>query len=256
MSQMPQVNDLVLAKVKKILPYGAFCSMDEYGNREAFLHISEVAPRWIKNIHEFLHEGQNLVCKVHRINPEKDQVDISLKRVSESEKKRKVKVVRFEKRAKKLFEVASKAAKASDEDIAKTKLALEEKFTNLIEAFEALSEEGESALDEVDIPKSMHDSLVEIAKKSIKKSKAILREVIQIASYAPDGVEIVKKVVGSIKEPAGCELDIHYLGAPRYQVTLTAADYKQGQKHLDKINKALLAMQKTDKLLVQIGEGE
>ena len=256
MATGPQVDDLVLARVKKILPYGAFCTLDEYQNREAFLHISEVAPRWIKNIHEFLHEGQNLVCKVHRLTPEKGQVDISLKRVSESEKKRKVKVVRFEKRANKLFEVAAKSSKSSEQDVQKAKEALEAEFGTVMDAFEALGEEGEAALEGIELPKAMRGALLEIAKKSMKKAKAVMREVVQMASYSPKGVEAIKKAVASIKEPAGCELSIHYLGAPRYQLTLIAPDFKDGQKKLDKLNKSILDMADGDELLVQIGEGE
>ena len=57
-TELPDHDELVIAVIKKIMPYGAFCSLPEYGNVEAFLHVSEVAPRWIKNIHEFISEGQ------------------------------------------------------------------------------------------------------------------------------------------------------------------------------------------------------
>jgi translation initiation factor 2 subunit 1 len=81
-TELPEENELVMAVIKKILPYGAFCSLPEYNNLEAFLHVSEVAPRWIKNIHEFISEGQKHVVKVHHLDKEKNQVDISIKRVS------------------------------------------------------------------------------------------------------------------------------------------------------------------------------
>src|SRR3989344_3328296 len=113
MPDMPEMDELVLATVKKIMPYGAFCALDEYAGREAFVHISEVAPRWIKNIHEFLHEGQKLVAKVYHIEAEKNQIDLSLKRVTESERKAKMEGSRREKRADKLFEVAVKIAKST-----------------------------------------------------------------------------------------------------------------------------------------------
>ena len=111
MADMPEQDELVLVTVKKIMPYGAFCSLDEYAAREAFVHISEVAPRWIKNIHEFLHDGQKLVAKVYHLDLEKNQIDLSLKRVTESERKLKIEGNRREKRAEKLFEVAVKIAK-------------------------------------------------------------------------------------------------------------------------------------------------
>ncbi|MFH1448366.1 MAG: S1 RNA-binding domain-containing protein, partial [Candidatus Micrarchaeota archaeon] len=58
MMETPEKDELVIATIRKIFPYGAFCSLDEYDNKEAFVHISEVASRWVKNIHEFLKENQ------------------------------------------------------------------------------------------------------------------------------------------------------------------------------------------------------
>ena len=102
MMEFPEKDELVIVNIRKILPYGAFCILPEYNNMEAFLHVSEVAPRWIKNIHEFLSEGQQHVAKIYRLDREKNQVDISLKRVSEEEKKGKLEIIRTEKRAAKL----------------------------------------------------------------------------------------------------------------------------------------------------------
>ena len=87
MAEIPEQDELVLAVIKKIMPYGAFCVLPEYKDAEAFLHVSEVAPRWIKNIHEFISEGQRHVVKIYHIDREKNQIDVSLKRVSEEEKK-------------------------------------------------------------------------------------------------------------------------------------------------------------------------
>ena len=96
--ELPEENELVVAVIKKIMPYGAFCVLPEYQDMEAFMHISEVAPRWIKNIHEFISEGQRHVAKVHHIDREKRQVDISLKRVNEEEKKVKLESMKIEKK--------------------------------------------------------------------------------------------------------------------------------------------------------------
>jgi translation initiation factor 2 subunit 1 len=43
----PEKDKLVIATVTKIMPYGAFLSLKEYEGVEAFMHISEVAPRWM-----------------------------------------------------------------------------------------------------------------------------------------------------------------------------------------------------------------
>ena len=228
--ELPEENELILAVVKKILPYGAFCALTEYNNREAFLHISEVAPRWIKNIHEFLSEGQRLVVKVHRIDREKNQIDVSLKRVNDEEKRKKMEQVGFEKRAQKLVEVAVKDSK-SKADTEEIKRKIEEQYGDLFPCLKEAAEKGEVAFKDIDIPKAVKTSLVNIAKKNIKKPVVSVGGEITLVCPDADGVETIKKIL-SIKEK---NIDIHYLGAPHYKIMLTVSDYKTGEKKLSSI---------------------
>lgn len=232
MVDMPEQDELVLVTVKKIMPYGAFCALDEYNGLEAFVHISEVAPRWIKNIHEFLSEGQKLVAKVYHIEAEKNQIDLSLKRVTESEKKLKIEGSRREKRADKLFEVAIKIAKSTKSEEFAARSALMERHGNLIDAIEALSEKGEEAIAGLKIEKGLAKALLEVAAKNIKKAKAELNGIIKLTSYSADGVEVVKKILSSAKAHKGAQISILYLGAPKYQIRVVADDFKLADKVL------------------------
>jgi len=235
MADMPEMDELVLVTVKKIMPYGAFCSLDEYAGQEAFVHISEVAPRWIKNIHEFLHEGQKLVAKVYHVEIEKNQIDLSLKRVTESERKLKTEESRREKRAEKLFEVAIKIAKSTKTESFAARSALVQKYGNVIEAIEAIGEKGEPALAGLKIEKGLAASLREVASKNVKKARAEVDGILTLMSYAPDGVEVVKRVLSSFEKPSGAEVQILYLGAPKYQLRCVSDDYKLADKALESV---------------------
>jgi len=251
MANLPEVDELVLATVKKILPYGAFCTLDEYGKMEAFLHISEVAPRWIKNIREFLYEGQHLVAKVHNVVPEKNQIDISLKRLTEAEKKRKLENVRHGRRAEKLFEVAIKQAKSTTAEGMAARKALSDKYGGLIEAFDQISETGEKALDNLQIEKGLAAALAAVAQKSMHKTKAELKAVVHLVSYAPDGIKHVQAALAGISAPKEDELEINYLGAPRYQISISAHDFKDANKALEKIKEQIEACAKKGDIAVQ-----
>jgi len=170
--KIPQVDELVLITIKKIMPYGAFCTLDEYNGKEAFIHISEVAPRWIKNIHEFLHEGQKLVAKVYHVDEKKDQIDLSLKRVTDSERKMKLEESRKEKRAQKLFDVAVKLAKSTkaESDYAYQKLT--ETYGDIISAMEAIAEKGEEAFKYLKIEKGLDTKLVRDYFKEYEEGKS------------------------------------------------------------------------------------
>jgi translation initiation factor 2 subunit 1 len=222
---MPEENELVLATIKKILPYGAFCALNEYKDREAFLHVSEVAPRWIKNIHEFISEGQRYVMKVHHLDRAKNQVDISIKRVSDEEKRRKLESVQAEKRGMKLLEIAIKESKTKV-TIEEALKAIDAVYSDVFSAFKEASETGEPALDGIDLPKPLKSSIIELAKKNIRKPIVDVAAIVSLVSYGSEGVKDVQEILR--KEG----LTVHYVGAPRYRVSLSATDYKSAEKKL------------------------
>jgi len=244
MADMPELDELVLATVKKIMPYGAFCTLDEYQNREAFVHISEVAPRWIKNIHEFLREGQHLVAKIYQIIPEKGQIDLSLKRVTESEKKAKVEESRRERRADKLFEVALKIAKSTKTEEIAARSALAAKYGSTIGAIEEIAEKGGAALAGMKIEKGLAQALLEVAQRSMKKAKVEINGTFSITSYSSEGVEVVKKIFAAAKPPQGTDVKLLYLGAPHYQMRVVADDFKSADKIMDDVAGRVLSAAK------------
>ena len=72
----------MLCIVRKILPHSVFVDLMEYNNREAMIHISEIAPGRIRNIRDFVKEGKQVVCKVLLLNRDRGTIDLSLRRVS------------------------------------------------------------------------------------------------------------------------------------------------------------------------------
>ncbi len=230
--RFPKRGEFLIAIVRRILPYGAFCVLPEYDDLEAFLHVSEVAPRWIKNIHEFLHEKQHLVVKVIRADEKKHQVDVSVKRVSDEEKRNKLEQVRREKRAKKMIEFAIKKAK-SRADPENIYAAIEQKYgEDVFGLFEEVLDD-DTLLDKVKMPDKVRDELVALIKSSIKKPIVEVSADVVLKCYGADGINTIKKAFGKIKDK--CE--ILYLGAPNYRVRLKAEDYKEGNREMEKLLK-------------------
>ncbi len=235
MMNIPQQDEFVIATVKKIMPYGAFCILEEYPGIEAFVHISEVAPRWIKNIHEFLHEGQKVVARVYRLVPEKNQIDLSLKRVTEAERKRKLESVKRTKRAEKLLSMVQKSLKFGDAKKRQVTDLLLSSYEDMLLAFETAFETGYESLTSLGLEKEIAREIEEVAKKSIKKQKAEVRAILSLVSYEPNGVEIVKNALTGVVAPQNCEISLSFLGSPKYQLKVTAPDFKQAEKSLDAI---------------------
>jgi translation initiation factor 2 subunit 1 len=224
----PEIDEILVAIVKKILPYGAFCSLPEY-KTEAFLHISQVSNGWVKNIHEFISEGQTIVVKVSHIDPDKNQIDISLKSVTEDEKRKKTDSIKRATRGQKLLEFAIKNSK-SKETFEEVKNKIEKEFEDVLSMFEECHED-EKIIAELEIPKKLKDEIIKVSKTSIKKSEFIIEGTALLSCYSADGVEKIKEIL-SLENP---NLNIHYLGAPRYKMSFKCKDYKQGEKELSKL---------------------
>ncbi|MDD5337761.1 MAG: S1 RNA-binding domain-containing protein, partial [Candidatus ainarchaeum sp.] len=167
-TRTPEQNELVLATVRKIVPYGAFCTLPEFNNTEAFLHVSEVASRWIKNIHEFLSDNQKLVVRVLRVDREKGQLDVSLRRVSEEEKKNKLESIKRASRSDKLLTIALQKIK-SPMKLPELSAKLEEVYGEPYASMEAILE-GDT-LTEVQIPDELKKEIIDIVQMSIKRAR-------------------------------------------------------------------------------------
>jgi translation initiation factor 2 subunit 1 len=234
--KFPQVDEFVIATVKKIVPYGAFCALDEYEGMEAFLHISEVSSRWIKNIRDFAKEDQKIVLKVINVNVEKHQVDVSLKKVSEGEKKRKIEEVQLTKRAQKMFERAAMKLK-KDLPTAQKEMGqklLEAYGPNLFPFFESLSL-GEKL--KIEVPANWLEIFTEIATAEIKPKIVTERYVLKLQSFAGDGVDRIKNFIKKIEKipSKDVKISILYISAPTYYLDFESTDFKAIDKMAAKI---------------------
>lgn len=126
--QWPEVGDLVIATIETVTDYGAYAKLDEYEKR-GLLHVSEISSSWIRNIRDFVREGQKVVLKVLRVDHEKGHIDLSLRRVTKRERIDKVLLWKKERKAEALLHgVAEKVGLTSDEIYQKTGPAIEAKY--------------------------------------------------------------------------------------------------------------------------------
>ena len=83
----PEDSELVICTVTKINPGSVFVNIDEY-DRSGLIHISEISPGRIRNIRDYVKEGKKVVCKVLHVDSNKGHIDLSLRRVSDGQRKR------------------------------------------------------------------------------------------------------------------------------------------------------------------------
>lgn len=220
---LPTKGELVLCTVKRLLPHCAFVSLDEYGGKEGMLHINEVSLKGVRDIKDNLFVDKILVCKVLDVNEAKGEVDLSLKRVKPVETNKKLNDVRLEKRIYKLIEYASKNAKV---DVNTVITEITKHYISLVELHEDLRVKGIDILNGLDLPKGIKSALEKQFNELIEQMKITVTKVLTIKSEKSDGLRVIKELLNEFTNQPEISVNIKYLGAPKYAVTIGARNYK------------------------------
>ncbi|HHO57526.1 MAG TPA: translation initiation factor IF-2 subunit alpha [Thermoplasmatales archaeon] len=239
--ELPEKGELVVCTVKKAKGFGAFVELDEYPDKRGFIHIKEVASGWVKNIRDYVREGQRIVCKVMDIDPSKGYVDLSLKRVNEHQRREKIQQWKNEQKAKKLFEMlAEKIGKGEKECYEEFGYELINKFGSLYDAFEEVVRD-EKALEKEGFQGEWIEEFINIAKENIPIPNVEIEGYVEMMCPGPRGIEHIRKALKMMEGKKGeVEVTVKYISAPLYRVEAVAPDYKSAEKVLkEKISKGL-----------------
>jgi translation initiation factor 2 subunit 1 len=236
--EIPEVGYLVIATVKRVESYGAYVAMDEYDNKEALLHISEISSRWVRNIRNHVRPGQKVVLQVLRTDPSKDQVDLSLRRVTKDEKRKKLEEWKKARKAETLITQAAHELNRDVNEFYEADLVqIVDKFGSLYEGLEAASKKGSQALVDAGVKEDIAQILTEVSKDKIIIKGVTIQGVIEMTSLSSEGVEEIKMAftdAAGVAEEYEASISISTMGAPKYRIELTAEDYKKAELALDK----------------------
>jgi translation initiation factor 2 subunit 1 len=242
-TEWPEPGDLVIASIQRITDYGAYVILDEY-EKEGLLHISEVASGWVRNIRDFVREGQKTVLKVLRVDTEKRHVDVSLRRVSRSERREKVLSWKKERKAESLMRTVSEKLKmVFDELYAKTGAEIEEKFGGIYEGFERAAREGPDPLMEAGLSKDVAVVITEVAKEKIRPSMVKIKGVLALRCMKRNGVIQIREALLSaqkLDKQKSASIHLYTVAAPKYAIEVSAEDYKEAEKILQKAAEAAI----------------
>ena len=234
--EYPEEGELVVGTVKNVQNFGAFIILDEYTNKEGFIHIAEIATGWIKRIRNHIKEKQKVVCKVLNVDTQKDHIDLSLKRVNEHQKREKIQEWKNSQKANKLLEmVAKKINKPIEEENKVFNETIIKKYGNLYAIFEEAVYDIEN-LKKENINQEWLNPLEEVAKQNISIPFVDIKGYINVQSFKPDGIKHIQEslISGEKSEYEDVDIKIRYIGAPNYIINIKAPDYKIAEEELKK----------------------
>jgi translation initiation factor 2 subunit 1 len=228
----PEEGELVVCSVRVVKNFGAFVTLDEYGDKEGFIHIAEVTTGWVKYIRDYVREGQKIVCKVLRVNPHKGHIDLSLRLVNEHQRREKIQEWKNEQKAEKLFEiVVTKYNNDLEASYKEFGLDLMDRYGSLYAAFEQCAI-NPNILDEESYTGEWTEHFTQIAIENIVPPFVNIKGYLEITCPLPDGVNHIKKSLEAIEKENDVIIKVQYVGAPKYRVLVQAPDYKIAEEEL------------------------
>jgi len=232
----PEVGDLVVATVTRVVDYGAYVKLDEYNGVEGLIHISEVASTYVKNIRVHVREGLKLVRKVLRVSSERAKVDLSLRRVTGREKSEKMLEWKKIKKADSIVKGAAEKLRATEDDTAKIRDLIYKKFDNPFDAFEETIDEGEETFTAIGISEEWAKALTEVSRSKIRLERAKVTGTVELTCTKTAGVEAIRQALRTAKKAKktrGTTVKVYTVGSPRYRLEVRSKEITDAQTTLN-----------------------
>lgn len=227
--ETPRIGSLVIAQVSKITQFGAYCRLPEYNNLEVFMPIREVSSGWIKNIREFIHEGQNLVCKVTLYDKDRNTIDVSLKKVTPKETKVKIGAYNLEKRLAALLQQAAKQAGINGKDVQLQEMHAE--FGTYANLFQHAADNSEQ-FEALKIPKRLKEEIQKAIEANRKEKKHTVSYIATIQTHNTESGATELRGLLAAAEHEGVQ--VSYISAPKYRFIADGKDYVEAESKIKK----------------------
>lgn len=236
----PENGELVVCTVKNVKNFGAFVTLDEYDDKEGFVHVRDVASGWVKYIRDYVREGQKVVCKVLGVDSSKGHIDLSLKAVNDHQKREKIQQWKNEKKAEKLVEIIATRMEISVDsayDLFGNELL--EDYESLYDSFESAVADPDAFLE--DYSGDWLETFMEVARENVAAPSVQIDGVLELTSSAPNGMELVRNaLLKGLAAADGADADITCVGCPRYRIVVKAPEYKEAEEIMRNVANAAI----------------
>jgi len=241
----PTVGELVIGIVRTIEEHGVIVELEEYGGIEAYVPRSHIASGRVRDIRDFVKEGERVVGRVIRADRGKGLVDISLRYVSKEQARKKLAAWKEKRRIISLIKMTAERLGIKDPEETATTVwnKLSRYYDSPMEALVEAMRRGSEVLKKAGLDEEFAQALLEEAKSHIMTPIYMKVIGIKLISFAPNGVEVVKKAlingINSTTED-GVRVEIHSVGSPKYVIRIQSQDPRAVRRASNKVVETIL----------------
>jgi len=248
-AEFPQVDEIVVVQVKRIVDMGAYVSLLEYGGREGMMLLSELSKRRIRSVAKLLKVGRIEICMVLRADEDKGYIDLSKRRVDAEDARAKDE---WFAKSKAVHGIMRHVASLNDVDVTelckKVSWPLYERYPDAHEGFRKHINEEANIWSELDFSQPGEDlsgkmvKLKEDIETDLKRrliTQALkMRAKMDVSCSEFEGIDAIKTALLKAFEASSedCEVKVKLIAHPLFMLTCQTRDKKEG---FDTLNKAM-----------------
>ncbi len=229
---LPKPRSLVVARVIEVDEYGAKVELLEYVGRQAYIPRAQVASVRIRNIRDFVREGQIVVGRVLRVDEKKEEIDLTLKFIRKEEAERKLSEWKRNRRGVTIMLEAARKLGRDEKKVMMLARKLLRSYTDVLAAIEEAILRGTEVLVKEGFDKELAEKIVELGAERVTIPTYESRFIIEARCYAPDGAIALRRALTAglneaRKKFKDVELHFTNIGSPRYLLRARSHDPKQ-----------------------------
>jgi translation initiation factor 2 subunit 1 len=230
----PLVDELIIGTCTKLTPHGAYFEIFDYeklGPEAGFVHISELSRTWVRNIRSHIREGQKAVAKILRVDEARGEIDMSIRRVSEPQRRQKLTEFKQENRARGIIAVACEKVSTPVEKVEKI---LFSKFGSIYECLIKAREETADFLIKLGLSNELAKEIYQLAVKELEPPMVQLFGHIKITCHESDGAIYLKEFFKFYdenfnKKHKGSKINLQIISPPDYRCVIESEDWKTAE---------------------------
>eukprot|EP00931_Biecheleriopsis_adriatica_P059878 TRINITY_DN358_c0_g3_i1.p1 TRINITY_DN358_c0_g3~~TRINITY_DN358_c0_g3_i1.p1 ORF type:complete len:333 (-),score=119.31 TRINITY_DN358_c0_g3_i1:168-1166(-) len=245
-AEFPELEEIVVVQVKRIVDMGAYVALLEYDNQEGMMLLSELSKRRIRSVAKLLRVGRTEICMVLRVDQDKGYVDLSKRRVEPEDASAKEESFA---RAKAVHGIMRHVAQTHEipvnELCAKASWPLYKKYSDAFDAYKKHINQELNLWEEIDFSqpgmdlshladKIKEDIEVNLKRRLIQQTVR-LRAKVDCSCNEYEGVDAVKEALleGMKASKEDCEVKINLVAHPLFVLTCVCREKAVGMAALD-----------------------